>query len=564
MFQKSSRVVIIGGVAAGMKTACRLRRLDPAMQITVIDKGTNLSYGACALPYFIEGLFDDLDDVRKTPAGVIRDENFFAKVKGFEVLSSTEALSIDRERREVRIKDLRNGEERLLPYDSLVMATGNHPIMPPLPGMNLEGVVPLKTMENASQIDTLARTAKSAVIVGGGLIGLEVAEALVKRGIKVTLLEMKDQIMATALDFGMAALVHRELRKNGVDLRLSEGLQRIEGEGGKVTRVVTAAGTYAADLVLVAIGVRPEVALATQAGLILGPSGAIAVDEQLRTSDDRIFAAGDCAETTDLLSGHKVYVPLGSTANKHGRVVADNICGRNERFPGILGSLIVKVFNLNVGRSGLSIEDAQLLGIDAVSVLVPSPDKAHVYPDAKPIVIKLVTDRATRRLLGVQIVGPGDVAKRLDVCITGLTMGMTVDQLAQLDLSYAPPFSGAMDPLHQAANALRNKLDGLAESLDPTAVKCLLEQGENILLLDVRSPAEHQDVRIPGAQLVPLGALRARLDELPRHKLIIPFCKISLRGYEAALILKSAGFDKVKYMEGGILGWPYNLDAGLP
>ncbi len=564
MVENKRRVVIIGGVAAGMKTACRLRRLDPAAQITVVDKGTNLSYGACALPYFIEGLFDDLDDVRKTPAGVIRDENFFAKVKGFDVLAATEALAIDRENREVKIKDLRSGEERSLPYDTLVMATGNRPIMPPLPGMTLNGVVPLKTMEDAALIDRMARDAKSAVIVGGGLIGLEVAEALVHRGIKVTLLEMKDQIMATALDFGMAALVHRELRKSGINLRLSEGLERIEGEGGKVTKVVTAAGSYPADLVLVAIGVRPEATLAKEAGLTIGPSGAIAVDEQLRTSDERIFAAGDCAEMTDLISGRKVYVPLGSTANKHGRVVADNICGRNELFPGILGSLIVKVFNLNVGRSGLSVEDAKLLGFDAVSVLVPSPDKAHVYPDAKPIVVKLVADRSSRRLLGIQIVGPGDVAKRLDVCITALTMGMTIDQLAQLDLSYAPPFSGAMDPLHQAANALRNKLDGLAESLDPTTVKACLEQGEDILLLDVRSPAEHQEVRIAGAQLVPLGMLRSRLDELPRHKLIVPFCKLSLRGYEAALILKAAGFEKVKYMEGGILGWPYDLDAGLP
>jgi NADPH-dependent 2,4-dienoyl-CoA reductase/sulfur reductase-like enzyme/rhodanese-related sulfurtransferase len=564
MVESNYRVVIIGGVAAGTKTACRLRRLDPSMQITLIDKGNNLSYGAYALPYFIEGLFDNLDDVRKTLAGAIRDKNFFTKVKGFDVFPATEALAIDRERREVRIKDLNNGEERILSYDSLVLATGSRPIMPPLPGMDLEGVVPLKTMEHADQIDRLAKSACSAVIIGGGLIGLDMAAALIHRGIKVTLLETKDQVMATAFDFGMAALVHRELRKNGVDLRLSEGPERIEGKGGKVTQVVTANGSYAADLVLIAIGVHPEVGLAKQAGITLGSSGAIAVDDQLRTSDERIFAAGDCAETTNLLSGRKVYIPLGSTANKHGRVVANNICGREERFPGILGSLIVKAFDLNVGRSGLSIEDAHLLGLDAVSVLVPGPDKAHVYPDAKPIVIKLVADRTNRRLLGAQIIGPGDVAKRLDVCITAMTMGMTVDQLAQLDLAYAPPFSAAMDPLHQAANTLRNKLDGLAESLDPATVKNYLEQGENILLLDVRSPAEHEEVRIPGAQLVPLGALRSRLDELPRHKPIVTFCKLSLRAYEAALILKSAGFDKVKYMEGGILGWPYDLDTGLP
>ncbi|MEJ2199571.1 MAG: FAD-dependent oxidoreductase [Desulfuromonadaceae bacterium] len=555
------RVVVIGGVAAGMKTACRLRRLDPAARITLIDRGTELSYGACALPYYIAGTFQELDDVRKTPAGAIRDESFFAKVKGFEVHAATEAIAIDRNARQVRTRELSSGRERLLSYDTLVLATGSRPVMPPLPGMDLAGVVPLKTMRDAAHLEQLTRKARRAVIVGGGLIGLEMAEALIQRGLQVTLLELKPQILDGILDFGLAALIHRELRRNGVDLRLEEGLQRIEGIAGKVSEVVTTAGKYPADLVLVAIGVRPEVTLAEQAGLELGPTGAIAVDEQLRTSDPHIFAAGDCAEATDLLSGRKVYVPLGSTANKQGRVVANNIGGRQERFPGILGSLIVRVFNLNLGRSGLSREEARQAGFDPVTVLAPSPDKAHIMPDAKPVILQLLADRSSRRLLGIQLVGPGDAAKRLDVCTSALTMGMTVDQLAQLDLCYAPPFSSAMDPLHQAANALRNKLDGLTQSLDPVTLKAAQERGEDILLLDVRSAAEHQEVCIPGATLIPLGALRDRLDELPRNRLIVPFCKISLRGYEAALILQNAGFEQVKYLEGGILGWPYALDS---
>ena len=561
MSQQSRRILIIGGVAAGMKAAARARRLDPSARITVIERGEHLSYGACALPYYVEGLVPELDDVRRTNNGTLRDEDFFRRVKGVEVRSRCEALAIDRDRRTVRLRDPAGGEEDLA-YDALVLATGNRPIVPPLPGVDLPGVRALKTPEDAAFLAAEARPGRRAVIVGGGLIGLEMAEALRSRGLEVTLLEMKDQVLASALDFGMAALVHRELRKNGVDLRLGEALQAIEGENGRVARVVTANGTYRADLVLLAIGVRPEVGLARAAGLDIGPTGAIAVDERLRTSDPAIWAAGDCAECRDLLSRRPVYVPLGSTANKHGRVAADNICGREATFPGVLGSLIVKVFGLNVARTGLSEEDAHLVGREPVTHLAPSPDRAHVYPGVKPICVKLIADRADRRLLGAQIVGPGAIDKRIDALATALTFGATLDQLAQLDLCYAPPFSSAMDPVHQAANALRNKLDGLGDSLTPLQVRDMQEDGRPLLLLDVRSPAEYAEVRIPGATLMPLGSLRERLDSLPRDIEIVPLCKISLRGYEAQRILLDAGFSKVRYLEGGILGWPFELETG--
>jgi len=315
--------------------------------------------------------------------------------------------------------------------------------------------------------------------------------------------------------------------------------------------------------VVMAIGVRPEVQLARAAGLEIGPTGAIAVDDRQRSSDGAIYAAGDCAEATDLLTGRKVYVPLGSTANKHGRVAADAIAGRSDAFPGVLGTLIVKVFGLTVARTGLSWEDARLTGFDPVSILAPGPDRVHHYPGAKPIVIRLIADRQSRRVLGGQVVGPGAVDKRIDTLVAAISLGATVDQLANLDLAYAPPYASAMDPLLQAANALRNKLDGLAESLDPVEVQELLKNGKDILFLDARSPAEHREIRIPGATLVPLGTLREKLDELPKDKLIVPFCKLSLRGYEAQRILLGAGFTNVRYMEGGILGWPFELEAGL-
>ncbi|OQY19947.1 MAG: pyridine nucleotide-disulfide oxidoreductase [Desulfobacteraceae bacterium 4572_35.1] len=556
---ESRKIVIIGGVAAGMKTACRLRRLDADVSITAIDRTSDISYGACPLPYYIEGLFENLDEVRRTPVGVLRDEIFFKNAKGFDTLTRTEATAINRDQKTIRVRNLDSGEQQDLPYDILVLATGNTPIVPKLPGIELNGVVALKTMKQAQQIDTMAKTAKSAVIVGGGLIGLEVAEALIHRGIKVTLLEMKDQIMATALDFGIASLVHREMRKHGVDMRLSESLQRIEGSG-KVERVVTEHGSYSADLVLIAIGVRPVVDLAQDADIDLGVTGAIAVNEQMQTSDPCIYAVGDCVESNDIISGRKVYVPLGSTANKHGRVAANNISGQPERFPGILGSMAVKVFDISVARTGLSAEDALLNGYDAVSIRTSAPDIAHLYPGSKPIVIKLVADRKTRKLLGAQIVGPGVVDKRIDVIVSALSMGATVDQLAQFDLSYAPPFATAMDAILQCANALRNKMDGLVDSMSPAEVCQRLEQGEDIFLLDVRSPAEFDEVRISGATLIPLGALRNRLDEVPRDRLVAPFCKLSMRGFEAQIVLQQAGFTNVRYIEGGIVAWPYELE----
>jgi NADPH-dependent 2,4-dienoyl-CoA reductase/sulfur reductase-like enzyme/rhodanese-related sulfurtransferase len=554
------KIIIIGGVAAGMKTACRLRRLDAEAQITVIDRTREISYGACPLPYYIQGLFDDLNEVRKTPVGVLRDEVFFSNVKRFDTMVCTEAVAIDRQQRTVLVRNLETNAQQTLSYDVLVMATGNEPIMPALPGMDLDGVLPLKTMAHAAKIDELARTAQNAVIIGGGLIGLEVAEALVHRGVKVTLLEMKDQIMASALDFSTAALVHHELCLHGVNLRLAEPLSAIEGSSGKVERVVTAQGSYPADLVLVAIGVRPVVELARDAGIQLGATGAIAVNEQMQSSDPNIYAIGDCAECTDIISGKKVYVPLGSTANKHGRVAANNICGQPERFPGILGSMAVKVFDINVARTGLSAEDALLNGYDAISHTSTSPDIAHLYPGCKTIIIKLVADRKTRKLLGAQVVGGGVVDKRIDIVVTALSLGATVDQLAQFDLCYAPPFSSAMDAIHQAANALRNKMDGLADSMSPCEVYQRLQQGEELFLLDVRSPGEYAEVRIPGATLIPLGALRNRLAEIPREGIVVPFCKLSLRGYEAQLLLQQAGFTNICYMEGGVVAWPYEVE----
>ncbi len=556
------KILIVGGVAAGMKSASRLRRLDPKAQITVVERGVHLSYGACALPYVISEEIEELDEVRQTANGTVRDEAFFSMVKDVEVLTRCEAVRIDRERQQLEVHFLDDGRVQTMPYDALVLATGSRPLVPPFPGRDLAGVCALKNMDDAASIATHVESGARAIIVGGGLIGLEMAEALGSRGMDVTLLEMQDQVLFGILDSDMAEHVHQVLRKEGIKLHLGEALQSISGKDGHVQQITTAKGEYPSDLVILALGAKPNIELAQEAGLNIGPSGAIAVNQQMQTSDPNIWAAGDCVESYHLLNHQPLHLPLGSTANKHGRIVADAICGRPAHFPGILGTLLVKVFGLNVGRTGLSPEKAAQSGFDPVSIFAPSPDRVHSMRGAKPILTRLTIDRVSRKLLGAQIVGTGEVAKRIDVVATALSFGADIDQLAQIDLGYAPPFSAAMDPLHQAANALRNKLDGLADSLSPLKLKKRLDLGEDLLLLDVRSPDEHAEVRMSGAKLLPLGKLRARVAELPKDKLIVPFCKISLRGYEAVRILRAAGFEKVAYLEGGVLGWPYELERG--
>lgn len=561
MPSKPRKILIVGGVAAGMKTASRLRRLDPEAKITVIERGRHLSYGACALPYVIAEEINDLDEVRRTPNGTLRDEAFFAKVKGIEVLSRCEALAIDRKRKQLSLRHF-EGRDELRNYDALVLATGSRALIPPLPGVTLSGVTALKNIVDAKKILKRVKLGCHAVIVGGGLIGLEMAEALRTRGMEVTLIEMQDQVLQGILDADLAEQVHRTLRQNGVQLHLGETLQAIEGDHCQVRQVRTNQGLYPADLVLLALGARPNIEMAQQAGLKIGPSGAIAVSETLQTSDPAIWAAGDCVESSHLISGQPLYLPLGSTANKQGRVVADAICGRPTLFPGILGTLLVKVFGLNIGRTGFSEQQARKAGYQPVSMLAPSPDRVHSMSSARPILTRLTVDGDSRRLLGAQIVGPGEVAKRVDVVATALSLGAGLNRFSQLDLGYAPPYSGAMDPLHQTANALRNKLDGLADSLNSQELKQRLENGDELILLDVGSPDEASEVSIPGATLLPLGQLRGRIDELPKDKLIVPFCKISLRGFEATRILLAAGFEHVAYLEGGVLGWPFELERG--
>ena len=555
------KVVVIGGVAAGPKVASKVIRLRADADVTVVEMGEFLSYAGCGLPYYVSGVVKEQKELMSTPVGVVRDPVFFQKVKNFRALNHTEAMEIDRKAKRVRLRHVQNGEESWLDYDKLVLATGARPVVPPIPGVELDRVFTLHGVHDAEGIRALLaeKKARDVVIVGGGLIGVEATEAMAEQGCRVTIVEMLPQIL-NMLDWEVARLVERHLESHGVRVRTGTKVTAIEGDG-KVERVVTDQGVCPADMVVMAIGVRPNVDLAKAAGLEVGETGGIGVNDHMQTSDPDIYAAGDCVQMYDLLTGKPCYVPLGSTANKQGRVAAVNVCGGDDRFPGVVGSTVCKVFDYCVARSGLTETKARDLGYDVVTALAPAPDKAHFMPEAKPLFLKLVADAGSRRLLGAQATGPGDGSKRIDVAAMAISAGMTVDQLANADLSYAPPYAPAMDNIITAANVARNKLDGHMVGISPMAVRQMQEEGADFVLLDVRSSGEYEQVRLPGSTLIPLGALRGRLDELPRDKPIVAFCKISLRGYEAALILKHAGFEDVRVMDGGIAMWPFEKES---
>ncbi|EFC91106.1 FAD-dependent pyridine nucleotide-disulphide oxidoreductase [Dethiosulfovibrio peptidovorans DSM 11002] len=558
----SKKIVVIGGVACGGKTAARLRRLDPEAEILILEKGPYLSYAGCGLPYYIEGIVKEYKELMCTPVGVVRDESYFLNVKKIDVLTRHMATCIDREKKEVVAVDLELAVEKRFPYDDLVIATGGSPIKPDLPGIELGTVFTLWTLSDAlamrAAIDN--GNVKRAVVVGAGLIGMEVVEALVARDIEVSVVDLLSWPLPNMLDEEFGSRLLRELKAKGVHFYGNEKVLEILGQDSVLTGVKTDQRTIPADMVLLAIGVRPNIHLAEETGLDIGSSGGVAVDEYMRTSDPNIYAGGDCVEVRHILTGKGVRQPMGSSANREGRVIADNILGRGSTFKGVLGTAIMKFFEYTVGRTGFNEHQARKEGFDPISVTVTAPDKPHFMPGAAWMVIKLVADKNTKRLLGGQIFGPGAVDKRLDGLVTAVTGGLTVDDLADTDFAYAPPYATALDPMTQTANVLRNKMEGLMTSYSPRELAAKMDRGEDCVLLDVRTEGEIKlQGKLPYENQVhiPLGALWTRVEELPKDKEIIAFCKISLRGWDALTVLRSKGFHKVAILEGGMMGWPY-------
>ncbi len=557
------KIVVIGGVAAGLKAASKARRCDPQAKITVIEKGELISYGACGLPFYLAGKIGDIEELMKTPVGVMRNPSYFKNVKNISVLPQTLATSINRTEKVVSVKNLADGTERALPYDKLVIATGAKPIKPDLPGINLGNVFSLWHPFDAKQIRAGLDDGKfkDAVIIGAGLVGLEVAEALHMRGLNVTIVEMKDQIFPAFLDRETAGIVEKHLAAEGVNFRPGEKVIRFNGEN-TIKEVVTDKGVLPADLVILSLGVRPNVELAKSAGLDIGVTGAVAVDPYMRTNDPDIYAGGDCVENTNMVTGQKVFAPMGSTANKHGRVIGENVCGGNIPFAGILNTVAVTVLGLNIAKTGLTERDAKAFGIEYVATMVAGHDKPHYMTGAKVLSTKLIVDAKSRKVLGAQVVGEGDVTKRIDVVAAVLTANGTVDMLFDIDLCYAPPFNSPIDNVAVAANAIMNKIAGSFRGISSLEAKDKLTS-DNATFLDVRTPAECEKIRIANGRnmkYIPLGQLRSRVNELDKDQEIIAFCKISLRGYEAETILEGEGFNNVKVLEGGIASWPFECE----
>ena len=559
------RIVVVGGSAAGPKAAARARRLDQSAEITIIQKSPDLSMASCGYPYYVGGTFDDRNQLICTPTGVVRDPMFFMNAKGIRAMVNTEATGIDRERRVVTCRQVATGEEQTIPYDKLILATGATPVMPPVPGTGLEGITTLQSMRDADYLRKIRdeRKIRNAVVVGGGLIGVETCEALHLAGIQITVVEMLPQILMF-LDWEMAKLLEDHMRAKGAHVVTENPVAAFLGEEGRLVGVKLRNGTeLPCELAVVATGVRPNSALAKAAGLEVGQRGGVAVDSFMQTSDPDIYAVGDCIEVPNLITGKKVHAPYGDLANLEGRVAGQNaVLGNRVEFPGTLQTGVCKVFDYHAGATGLSERAAREAGFDPVCAIASGPDKPG-FMDAKLLVTKMVADRETGRLLGVQCVGPGDVSKRVATAAMALHGRLSVADLAVADLPYAPPFSPAIDNLIATAHVLENKMSGRMLGVSCREVKERIDSGDRPYLLDVRGADEYEQMRLGlGEVLIPLGALRKRLAELPEDKdtEIVCYCKISLRGYEAAGVLAAHGWRNAKVMEGGIMAWPFGRE----
>lgn len=558
----SQRVVIVGGVTAGSKAAARIMRLDPDADVTIVERGRFLAYSGCGLPYYISGAVSEQRALLETPLGNVRDPAFFHKLKNVRALDLTEAVRIDRDKKVLVVRNLLDQRQRELPYDRLILTTGARPVVPELPGIDLEGIHTLHGVGDAEAIRSHLRQSqvKDVVILGGGLLGCQITESASVRGARLTLVEEYSSILKNLLDEELAALIQSHLENHGVRVLCNNTAVHFGGDE-RVTAVHLADGSrLPCDFVLVTLGRRPDVQLAKEAGLQIGFTGAILVDPYLRTSDPDIYAAGDCIEQTHAVTGRPAWVPGAVPASIQGRVAANNVCGREEQVPPVTGTTIVKLFDWTVARTGLTERDAREAGMDPVSVLIPGPDRAHYMPNARELVLKLVGDRGTGRLLGAQGVGEGDVAKRIDVVATALAAELDVNRVAQLTLAYAPPFSMAMDNVVTGANVLRNKLEGRFRGISPLELRQRMLAADGSLLLDVRQSGEYGKTRLRGSLHIPIGSLRCRLHELPRDRPIVIVCSLGLRSYEASLVLTANGFEDVVVLDGGLAAWPYAVE----
>ncbi|WP_407933939.1 CoA-disulfide reductase [Aquibacillus rhizosphaerae] len=536
------KIIIVGGVAGGATAAARLRRLDEESQIVLFERGEYVSFANCGLPYYIGETIKDRSKL------LVQTVEGMSKKFNLDIRNLTEVNRIDRENKTVEAKNLQTGETYKESYDALILSPGAKPTFPPIPGIKeAHNIFTLRNIPDTDKIKAYVdeRKPKEAVVIGGGFIGLEMAENLVDRGVNVTLVEMAKQVMAP-LDYEMAAIVHRHLKDKGVNLILENGVKSFEENGKKI--ILSSGKEIITDMTMLSIGVKPENSLAVDAGLEIGDRGGIKVNEYLQTNDPDIFALGDAIEVKDYINGQPTMIPLAGPANRQGRIVANNVYGKKEAYKGTLGTGIAKVFDLTVATTGNNEKMLSQKGIAYKVAHVHPASHAGYYPGASPIALKLIFDEKTGEIFGAQAVGIDGVDKRIDVIATAIKGNLTVHDLTELELSYAPPFSSAKDPVNMVGYVASNMLDEDLETVQWDEMDQIIETGG--MLIDVREPIEREAGFIKGSINIPLGEIRDHLEELPKDQIIYVTCQVGLRGYLATRILTSNGY-KVKNLDGG-------------
>ena len=541
------RVIIIGGVAGGMSAATRLRRLDEKAEIIVLERSGHVSYANCGLPYYVGGVIENENDLLlQTPASL------HARFR-LDVRVSTEVLAINPSKKVVAIKNLISGETSELDYDKLIMSPGASPVVPPIPG--IERGMTLRTVEDVEKIAASIRTKPaSAVVIGGGFIGVEIAENLVHKGIPTALVEATDQLLMP-LDPELASLVANEMRSHKVNLRLGSSVVKISADSVELAN----GDVLPAEIVILAIGVRPEIGLAKAAGLEIGTRNGVKVDDFNRTSNSDIYAVGDAAEKTDALDGNATLVPLANLANRHGRVVADHICGLTVRPVKTIGTAIVKVFDLMIATTGWNEKRLKAANRLHQAIHIHPNSHAGYYPDAKQMTLKLIFDPKTGEILGAQGVGVEGVDKRIDVIATAMRGGITAPELADLELAYAPPFGSAKDAVNMLGYVAENVFSGVSKVAQWSEIDEYRDKGYE--LVDVRSVAECGRGMIPGAINIPVDEIRERQSEITNKNLLVN-CQVGQRGHTASMLLKELGFNPLN-LDGGYLTW-INSPAATP
>lgn len=533
-------VIVIGGVAAGTKVAAKLKREDRSIQVTILTMGKDISYAGCGLPYYVGNVIEDKEQL------IVNTPVKFAKLTGAEVVTETEVIAIHRDEKTVDAKDLKTGEIKKYSYDKLVIASGASAFVPPVEGIHLKNVFFMRTPDDAITLRESVEEGniKRAVVVGGGFIGLEIAENLAAQNIKVSIIDMADHILP-GFDDEMAAYAEDQMAEHGIMCLTKTGLQGILGTD-KVEKVQTQKRAIKADAVVLSIGIRANTKFLEGTGITLLPNKTIKVNEFMQTDDENIYALGDCASVSNRITKQTAWSPMGSSANIEGRLVAKHIAGTKIPYQGVLGTGVAKLAGFNVGKTGLSEAAAKAAGFDAVSVTAVVDDKAHYYPGADSFIVKMTADKVTQKLLGLQVMGKGAVDKMVDIAVTAISLGATLEEIENMDLAYAPPFSTAIHPFSHTVNILLNKLSGAFETFTPE--QYLKGEAEGYQLIDVSLAPS-----IDGAPYVDLGSVEGVLPEFPKDQKLLLVCTKGKRAYMLQNRLKYYGYTNTKALEGGTL-----------